>query len=59
MAKGTWLFRLTSGAMLATMVDVVVEVPLMLSVSSLCSGTRGWFVLTPEPGVGGRAEPAR
>lgn len=32
-----------SGAALATVVGVLVEVPVMLSVCSFCSGTRGWF----------------
>jgi ACR3 family arsenite transporter len=32
-----------SGAALATVVGVLVEVPVMLSVCSLCNRTRGWF----------------
>jgi ACR3 family arsenite transporter len=35
-----------SGAALATVVGVLVEVPVMLSVCRFCVGTRGWF----EPG---------
>ena len=37
-----------SGAALATVVGVLVEVPVMLSVCRFCVGTRGWF----EPGSG-------
>jgi len=32
-----------SGAALATVVGVLVEVPVMLSVCRMCVGTRGWF----------------
>jgi ACR3 family arsenite transporter len=35
-----------SGAALATVVGVLVEVPVMLSVCRFCVATRGWF----EPG---------
>jgi len=37
------LFGLTSGATLATVVGVLVEVPVMLSVCSFCNRTRHWF----------------
>jgi ACR3 family arsenite transporter len=37
------LFGLTSGATLATVVGVLVEVPVMLSVCSFCNRTRAWF----------------
>ena len=37
------LFGLTSGATLATVVGVLVEVPVMLSVCSFCNRTRDWF----------------
>ena len=40
------LFGLTSGATLATVVGVLVEVPVMLSVCSFCNRTRDWF---PDP----------
>ena len=36
-----------SGAALATVVGVLVEVPVMLSVCRVCLATRGWF--SPEP----------
>jgi arsenite transporter len=42
------LFGLTSGATLATVVGVLVEVPVMLSVCSFCNRTRAWF---PEEAV--------
>jgi ACR3 family arsenite transporter len=37
------LFGPNSGAALATVVGVLVEVPVMLSVCQLCNRTRGWF----------------
>jgi ACR3 family arsenite transporter len=37
------LYGPESGAALATVVGVLVEVPVMLSVCSFCSRTRGWF----------------
>jgi ACR3 family arsenite transporter len=39
------LFGPGSGAALATVVGVLVEVPVMLSVCSACNRTRHWFVL--------------
>ena len=39
------LFGADSGAALATVVGVLVEVPVMLSVCSVCNRTRGWFPL--------------
>jgi ACR3 family arsenite transporter len=50
------LFGLTSGATLATVVGVLVEVPVMLSVCSLCNRTRQWF---GEPNAVPGAETAR
>jgi ACR3 family arsenite transporter len=44
------LFGPGSGAALATVVGVLVEVPVMLSVCSVCNRTRGWF--PPEKAVG-------
>ena len=38
-----------SGAALATVVGVLVEVPVMLSVCAACNRTKGWFP-PPEPG---------
>jgi ACR3 family arsenite transporter len=37
------LFGADSGAALATVVGVLVEVPVMLSVCRLCHATRGWY----------------
>ncbi|HTR80573.1 MAG TPA: arsenical-resistance protein, partial [Bacteroidota bacterium] len=39
------LFGPGSGAALATVVGVLVEVPVMLSVCSFCNNTRDWFPL--------------
>jgi ACR3 family arsenite transporter len=50
------LFGLTSGATLATVVGVLVEVPVMLSVCSFCNRTRQWFA-APD-GVSVAASPA-
>jgi len=43
------LFGADSGAALATVVGVLVEVPVMLSVCSVCNRTRHWF--PPEVGT--------
>jgi phosphotransferase system glucose/maltose/N-acetylglucosamine-specific IIC component len=37
------LFSPGSGAALATVVGVLVEVPVMLSVCNVCNRTRGWY----------------
>jgi ACR3 family arsenite transporter len=42
------LFGAGSGAALATVVGVLVEVPVMLSVCNLCNRTRPWFAKTWE-----------
>jgi len=51
------LYGPESGAALATVVGVLVEVPVMLSVCAVCNRTRGWFEAasaaecpSPEPG---------
>lgn len=44
------LFGPASGAALATVVGVLIEVPVMLSVCSFCNRTRHWFV-TEEQGT--------
>lgn len=41
------LFGLNSGATLATVVGVLVEVPVMLALVKIANSTRGWFVLEP------------
>ncbi len=43
------LFGLSSGAALATVVGVLIEVPVMLSLVAFANRTRGWFP-SPEPG---------
>lgn len=40
-----------SGAALATVVGVLVEVPVMLSVCAACNRTRGWFRPAEQPAV--------
>jgi ACR3 family arsenite transporter len=37
------LFGLNSGAALATVVGVLIEVPLMLLLVRVCQKTQGWF----------------
>jgi len=47
-ATSTMLFGLSSGAALATVVGVLIEVPVMLMLVRICLKTRNWFV---APGV--------
>ncbi|MGB3398832.1 MAG: arsenical-resistance protein, partial [Candidatus Deferrimicrobiaceae bacterium] len=50
------LYGAGSGAALATVVGVLVEVPVMLSVCSFCNRTRHWFPAEiPHQGVSHRA----
>ncbi|MBM4024220.1 MAG: ACR3 family arsenite efflux transporter [Planctomycetes bacterium] len=42
-ATATILFGLASGAALATVVGVLIEVPVMLMLVRICLRTRGWF----------------
>ncbi|RKY10799.1 MAG: arsenical-resistance protein [Planctomycetota bacterium] len=42
-ATSTMLFGLSSGAALATVVGVLIEVPLMLMLVKICLDTQGWF----------------
>ncbi len=42
-ATAVMLFGLSSGAALATVVGVLIEVPLMLGLVGLCKRTSGWF----------------
>ncbi|MDR7520556.1 MAG: ACR3 family arsenite efflux transporter [Armatimonadota bacterium] len=44
------LFGPGSGAALATVVGVLIEVPVMLSVCSVCNRTRHWFPVIEEAG---------
>ncbi len=50
MATAIALYGPGSGAALATVVGVLVEVPVMLSVCAACNRTKGWFVPQPEGG---------
>ena len=54
-ATSTMLFGLSSGAALATVVGVLIEVPVMLMLVKICLGTQGWFA-SPE---GTSGEPDR
>ena len=47
-ATATALFGPESGAALATVVGVLIEVPVMLSVCSVCNRTRHWFPAEAE-----------
>jgi ACR3 family arsenite transporter len=42
-ATAVMLFGLSSGAALATVVGVLIEVPLMLMLVKFCRRTKGWF----------------
>jgi len=42
-ATATMLFGLSSGAALATVVGVLIEVPVMLMLVRICQRTQGWF----------------
>jgi ACR3 family arsenite transporter len=42
-ATATMLFGLSSGAALATVVGVLIEVPVMLTLVKFCLKTQGWF----------------
>jgi ACR3 family arsenite transporter len=42
-ATATMLFGLSSGAALATVVGVLIEVPVMLMLVKICLHTRSWF----------------
>ncbi len=53
-ATATMLFGLSSGAALATVVGVLIEVPVMLMLVRFCLRTRSWFA-----GPGPSAEPVR
>ena len=46
-ATATMLFGLSSGAALATVVGVLIEVPVMLMLVKVCLRTRRWFAQAP------------
>jgi ACR3 family arsenite transporter len=59
-ATAAMLFGLSSGAALATVVGVLIEVPLMLGLVRFCLRTQSWFPAEQEPsGPGARGEAAR
>jgi ACR3 family arsenite transporter len=45
-ATATMLFGLSSGAALATVVGVLIEVPVMLMLVKICLKTKHWFAMT-------------
>ena len=47
-ATSVMLFGLSSGAALATVVGVLIEVPVMLMLVEICKRTRGGFVAAPS-----------
>ncbi len=49
-ATATMLFGLSSGAALATVVGVLIEVPVMLMLVKVCVKTKGWFPTAGETG---------
>ena len=52
-ATATMLFGLSSGAALATVVGVLIEVPLMLMLVKFCVKTQGWFPHENATGMAG------
>ena len=48
-ATAVMLFGLSSGAALATVVGVLIEVPLMLALVRFCTRTEGWFAGARTP----------
>ena len=47
-ATSTMLFGLSSGASLATVVGVLIEVPVMLMLVKICLNTQTWFAARPS-----------
>ncbi len=50
-ATATMLFGLSSGAALATVVGVLIEVPVMLMLVRFCQRTEGWFASTAPASI--------
>lgn len=48
-ATATMLFGLSSGAALATVVGVLIEVPVMLMLVRICTSTQHWFKSPTTP----------
>ena len=57
-ATATMLFGLSSGAALATVVGVLIEVPVMLGLVKICLATRGWFPRRGDADAPPRLSPA-
>lgn len=53
-ATATMLFGLSSAAALATVVGVLIEVPVMLLLVRVCQRTQGWFALPAVAPAGAR-----
>jgi ACR3 family arsenite transporter len=51
-ATATMLFGLSSGAALATVIGVLIEVPVMLMLVRICLQTTSWFVRQPVADAG-------
>ena len=56
-ATAVMLFGLSSGAALATVVGVLIEVPVMLLLVKICLGTQRWFQHDPVE-IAAQAEPS-
>ena len=54
-ATATMLYGLSSGAALATVVGVLIEVPLMLGLVKFCVRTQDWFTHEPNTATGDEA----
>jgi ACR3 family arsenite transporter len=54
-ATAVMLFGLSSGAALATVVGVLIEVPVMLMLVKICLQTKGWFPREQQPIAAGEA----
>jgi len=50
-ATAVMLFGLSSGAALATVVGVLIEVPVMLMLVKICLRTQGWFPAVEQPQI--------
>ena len=57
-ATATMLFGLSSGAALATVVGVLIEVPVMLWLVRICTRTQHWFPVQPAPQGTGKVTPS-
>jgi ACR3 family arsenite transporter len=53
-ATAVSLFGVHSGAALATVVGVLIEVPVMLSVVAIVNRTQGWYCVGVQRAIGAR-----